>query len=128
MWRRICGLIFAALLLVNTCGCAAVLVGAAGSAGAAVWFSGKLGQEVNVSMDKSFEAAKSALRSLKFDITKETITRDLIQVKSNYMDGEVIWIDIRRISESASRIEVRVGVPGDKDSARVVLNKILKYL
>ena len=128
MWRRIFGLIFSALLLLNTCGCAVLLVGAAGTVGTAAWLSGKLSQEVDASLDKSLKATKSALKSLNLNITKETITRDIIQVMSNYMDGKTIWIDIRRVSDSVSRIEVRVGVPGEKETAREVLNKIIEYL
>ncbi|MCQ9207953.1 MAG: DUF3568 domain-containing protein [Omnitrophica bacterium] len=128
MRSKMFGLIFSALLLVNACGCAVLLVGAAGTAGTAIWLSGKLNQEVDASVDEASQASKAALEALNFQITKETLTSDFVQLKSNYTDGEIIWIDIRRISEAVSRIEVRVGVPGDKDSARRVLNKIIEYL
>ena len=128
MRRRILGLFFSVLLLLNIYGCAALLVGAVGTAGTAVWLSGKLSQEVDASLDRSLEAAKSALKSLDLNITKETRTLDVVQVKSNYVDGKTIWIDIRRVSDSSSRIEVRVGVPGNKEAAQEVLNKIQEYI
>ncbi len=101
---------------------------AAGGIGAATWLSGKLSQEVNGSFDKSLNAAKSALKSLKLNIVKETIKDDVSQVMSNYTGGRTIWIDIHRISLSTSRVEIRVGVAGDKEAARKIMNKIMSYL
>ena len=98
------------------------------SARKAKWFSGKLTQEVNASSEEALKAVKSSLKSLRLNVTKETIEEDMIQVKSNYTDGKTIWIDIRTISQSVSQISVRVGAASDKEAARKILNRILKYL
>ncbi|MBU4311677.1 MAG: DUF3568 domain-containing protein [Candidatus Omnitrophica bacterium] len=126
--RRIFSLVFFMLFLVNIYGCAAVIAGAAGTAGTAKWLSGKLTQQVNTSSEKSLEAVRTALKSFEFDITKETITEDIIQVKSNYTDGRTIWIDIRPTSTSSSQIDVRIGAMSDKDAAQKILDRILRYL
>lgn len=117
-----------ALLLISTYGCVALVAGAAGGAGTVVWLSGKLSQELNASLPKSLEAAKSAMRSLDLDITRETVKDDVAQLTGDYYDSRPIWIDIHRLSDMSSRIEVRVGAPGDKEAARKILNQIRQYL
>ncbi|MCX5703525.1 MAG: DUF3568 family protein [Candidatus Omnitrophica bacterium] len=46
MAKKILVFIFTSLLLINIYGCLALLAGAAGGAGTAVWLSEKLSQEV----------------------------------------------------------------------------------
>ena len=128
MIRKLIGLFFSFILLVNMCGCIAILAGAAAGTGTAAWLSGKLSQEVNASFEESLRATKSALSSLKLNLTKETVKEGLAQVMSNYTDGKAIWIDINRVSKTVSRIEVRVGVTGDKEAAHKILERIKRYL
>jgi len=128
MAKKLSTLVFAVFLLTNIYGCIALLAGAAGGVGTANWLSGKLSQEVNGSFEKSVKAAKSALNSLKLEVTKETLKDNVAQVMGNYTDGRTIWIDIHRVSEKTSRVEVRVGATGDKEAARKILDKIIRYL
>lgn len=128
MFRKIGLLIFVVLLSLNLSGCVALLAGAAGGAGTAVWLSGKLSQEANASFEDTIKATKKALLSLRLKVKKETIEANVAQVMSSYTDGKTIWVDIHRISGSTSKIEVRVGVAADKDIARKILNRITKYL
>lgn len=128
MDKSICKLIILAFLLMNIYGCVALLAGAVGGAGTGVWLSDKLTQEVNVPSDKCLSAVKSALKALRLQITKETVKEEVAQVMGKYSDGRTIWIDINRVSQRVSRIEVRVGVPGDKEAARKILDKINRYL
>ena len=109
-------------------GCALLVAGAAGRAGTAVWLSNKLVQGVNASFDKSVNATKSAFKSLKMEVTKETTTDEVVQLISQYHDGRKVWVDIHKVSLTTSRIEVRVGLVGDEKAAREVLDKILKFL
>ena len=128
MVRKIMLLVLSILFMFNMCGCVMLLAGAAGGATTATWLSGKLTQEVNYSLDKSLNAVSSAMRYLKFDIEKQTKKDDVAQVIGEHSDGKTIWIDIHRISSSSSRIGVRVGAFGDKEAARKILDKILRYL
>ncbi|UCC94641.1 MAG: DUF3568 family protein [Candidatus Omnitrophota bacterium] len=112
----------------TTCGCVALLAGAAGGAGTAVWLSGKLMQEVNAPFQKCLDASQSALKVLKHEITKVTVKDEVAQVIGTHMDGRTIWVDVHRIGRSSSRVEVRVGMMGDKEDARQILDKILLYL
>lgn len=129
MFKKIIVYIVSCLLVVNLCGCVALLVGAAGGAGTAAWLSGKLTQEVNSSFERTVEAAKSALASLRLEVTKETQEQNVAQIMSKYVDGKTVWIDIHRITDSSSKIEVRVGAVGsDKAAADKILRRITRYL
>lgn len=129
MFKKITVFVFSGLLLLNMCGCVAILAGTAGGAGTSVWLAGKLSQEFNASYDKTTNAARKALQSLKLEVAKEVRAEDVTQLKSNYTDGKEIWIDIRRITENSTKVEVRVGaVNPDKEAADKILKKIQKYL
>ena len=129
MLRAVFILIFSGLLLMNLCGCVPLLAGAAGGAGTAVWLSGKLSQEVNAPYKRTIKAVKSGLNSLKLDVVKETIDPNSAQIMSKYTDGKTIWVDVHRLSDSRSKIEVRVGaVNGDKEAENKIFKRIISYL
>lgn len=129
MRSKVLAFIVGVFLLANIYGCFALFAGAAGGTGTAVWLSGKLTQEVAAPFDKTVKAAKSALDSLRLELTKETVEKDVAQIMSKHKDGKTIWIDIRRITDSSSKIEVRVGaVTPDKAAAGKILKKIQEYL
>lgn len=109
-------------------GCVAVVAGAAGGAGTATWLGGKLSQQVDASYEKTQQATKAALASLKLTVTRETVKDDVAQFVGDYPDGQSFWVDIRPVSSTASRVDVRVGVPGDKEASRKVLDKIVASL
>ncbi|MDD2689314.1 MAG: DUF3568 family protein [Candidatus Omnitrophica bacterium] len=128
MFKKIAVFIFSGLLLTNIYGCL-LLAGAAGGTGTAVWLSGKLTQEVNAPLDNAARAAKVALKSLQLEVAKETTEQNVVQIISKYSDGKTIWIDIHRITEASSKIEVRVGaVSSDKEAADKILKRIIRYL
>ena len=112
---------------INLSGCL-LLAGAAGGGGTAIWLSGKLTEEVNYSLERSFKAAESAMNSLGYEISRSSVKEKVGQIIGNYSDGKTIWIDVHKISENRSKIEVRVGAAGDKDAARKILDKIKRYL
>jgi len=131
MIKKLSVFISVVLIAVNSYGCFALLAGGvAGGAGTAVWLSGKLVQQVNASLEKTTKAAKSALQSLKFSIvTKETTSEGIVQIRSRDTDGEKIRIDIYRVTDTSSEIQVRVGtVFSDKDAADRILKMILRDL
>jgi hypothetical protein len=113
--------------LLSSYGCVTLVAGAAGGAGTAVWLSGKLVQQADVSYEKAVRAAKSGLESLKLEVTKETRTEEVTQIMSKYTDGKTIWIDVRPVSASTSKVEVRVGLVSDEAAAQTVMDAINKY-
>ena len=128
MTKKVWTFIFLIFMIPSMCGCVALVAGAAGGAGTAAWLSGKLTQEVDATFDKTISASRSALKFLRLEVTKETRKDDVAQIMSKYYDGKTVWIDIRKIDRSISKIEVRVGAVGDEDAARKILDKILRYL
>ncbi len=129
MCRKIVAVLSVIACLTAMSGCVFLLAGAAGGAGTAFWLSGKLSQEVNAPFERTIKAAKSALKSLRLEIDKETVAENVAQITGKYGDGRTIWIDIHRVTEASSKIEVRVGaVSPDKEAADKILKKIMRYL
>ena len=128
MFRKLFLVVFSVLFLINIYGCIPLLAGAAAGGGTATWLSGKLTQDVNASFDRTYNAAKSAIKSLGLVITKETKKADVGQIRSKYTDGDGVWIDVHPISASTSRVGVRVGVTGNGEAERKIMNQILRYL
>lgn len=127
--KKLSGLIVSGFLLVNIYGCVALLAGTAGGAGTAAWLSNKLSLGVNAGFEQTVKSAKSALESMKLQITKETTENNVAQLIGKYTDGKTFWVDIHRISDSSSRVEVRVGaVTPDKKAAAKILKRINGYL
>jgi hypothetical protein len=126
--RKALVFLVAVVFMFNVYGCAALVVGAISGAGTAVWLQGKISQDLNVSRDRAEEATKSALRSMNMGIDKETISRDVTQIMSEYSDGSTVWIDIRPINANKSQIEVRVGATGNKDASLKIVDEIKSRL
>ncbi len=127
MWKKIILYVVGLILAMNLYGCALLVAGAVGGVGTAVWLSDKLVQDVDAPFEKSIQATKRAFAKLKMTITKETKEDDVAQLISEYY-GKKVWVDVHKVSSKASRIEVRVGLTGDEQAAREILDKILLYI
>lgn len=131
MLKKIILLLYLVSLSVNMCGCAPLLLAGgavAGGVGTATWISGKLVQQVDASFEKTIRASELALESLGLDVVKKIKKEKVAQIISNYTDGRTIWIDIHKLSELASQLQVRVGAVPDKEATRMILDRIKEYL
>lgn len=129
MLKKTFHFIFVGMLMLNLSGCFLFIAGVAGGAGTAVWLSGKLTQEFHASYHATVDATKMALQSLNLQILKETQDEKVTQFKGAYSDGREMWIDIHRVSEYSTKVEVRVGgVSSDKEADGLILRKIQGYL
>jgi len=129
MVKRIAILACAVFLSVNLCGCLAIFAGGAAGGGTAVWLSNKLTQQFNAGYERTIRASEKALESLKLPITKETKEKKITQLRSVQADGRDIWIDVSRISENSTQVDVRVGIVSpDKETASNILKRIQGYL
>ncbi|MFA5199647.1 MAG: DUF3568 family protein [Candidatus Omnitrophota bacterium] len=129
MLKKMGKFIFIGLLIMNTAGCVALLAGGAAGAGTAVWLSGKLTQQFNVSYEQTVKASEKALNSLHLVINKITREDMVTQLKSESRDGKEIWVDIRKISDYSAKVEVRVGgISPDKQAAAEILERIKYYI
>ena len=129
MLKKVSIFIFSGFILLSLCGCWFLIGGAAGGAGTAAWLGGKLSQEYQASYNRTVNATEKALNSLALKIKQRTSNEKVTQFKSEYTDGKEIWIDVRKISEGSSKVEVRVGaVSPDKAAADKILKRIQGYL
>ena len=133
MFKKVAVFFSYVILLVNVCGCVALIAGGvAGGAGTAVWLSGKLVQNVDAPLERVEKATKDSLEfSNRTVVTKETISggHTVAQIRSREKSGEKIKIDIHKITETSSRIEVRVGtIVSNKDAADRILKEIVGKL
>lgn len=129
MLKKTVLLIVSGMLMLNLCGCLALMAGVAGGAGTAVWLSGKLTQEVHASYQATIEATRSAVQSLNLKVLKETREQKVVQIKGTYSDGKEMWIDIHKVADNSTRVEIRVGgINSDKEAASLILKKIQDYL
>jgi len=133
MLKKLVVFISSGLLLLNLCGCRSLLFatagGVVGGVGTAMWLSGKLTQEFNASYDRTVLATESALKSFNFVIARESREAYVTTFRSHYFDGKEIWIDVRRIAETSTKVEVRVGaVNPDKEACSKILERINQYL
>ena len=129
MFKKAVAFIFSGFLLLNICGCFLLVAGAVGGAGTAVWLSGKLTQQFNAPYDRTVNATRKALRSFNFEIEKEAKEADVTTFRSHYTDGKEIWIDVRKVTEESTKVEIRVGgVSADKEACTKILERIKNYL
>lgn len=128
MVKKLSASILLLFIAFNLCGCALVLGAAAGGAGTAVWLSGKMSDEVDASYERTIEAAKGALSSMDMPVTKETKKEEVTQIMSKYMDGSTVWIDIRPVTTTDTKIEVRVGATGNKKASTEIIDAIKKHI
>ncbi len=130
MLKKTMQLILTGTLALNLCGCLALVAGVAvGGAGTAVWLSGKLTQEFHRPYHATVDGVKSALQSLDLPVVSEKQDENVTQIKGSYTDGSEMWVDITRVTDDSTKVEVRVGgVKPDKDADSIVLKKIQSFL
>lgn len=108
---------------------AVLVVGGVGiGIGTAKWMSDKMVEQVPFPYAKTIQGARDGAGDLKLEIIKETDTDKMTQISCKYSDGRTVWISVLHVSETVSRIEVRVGVWGGQKEARAVLDGILGRL
>jgi hypothetical protein len=115
-------------LLLNSGGCAALVVGAAGGAAGAVYVMGRLQEHVNYSVPIVHEATVQGLKDLDLPVNENRGDKLTAHVESESADGANIWIDLDSVNESRTKITIRVGVMGDEVRSRRILKAITARL
>lgn len=128
MLKNIVGGIFVVFLALNVTGCALLVGATAGGAGTAFWLSGKLSDTVSAPYKTTIERAKTAYRSLKIEIEQETYRDDVTQLIGKHPDGRQVWVDVRPLTENTSKVEIRVGMKGDRSESARILARIKSYI
>ena len=131
MFRRWNQAVFLLVLTIQISGCAeAVLVGvgAAGGAGAVLWAKGRMEERLDFPLSKVHTATVAALKHLELPIKKDEKGGLKAKIESQFPGGKNVWIGIRAVTESSSKIIVRVGVFGDKSRSQKILEAIHRRL
>jgi len=127
MLKKFAVFVVCVFMLSNLYGCFALLAAGAAGGGTAFWLSGKLADEVNASMERTTSAAESAMRALDISTPSRVVRGNVIQLRGEYPSGADVNIDIFRISDNKSKVEIRVGI-GDKDTSEKILSEIHKRI
>ena len=131
MFKKLKHAVLLLALAMAISGCAEAIlvgVGAAGGAGAALWAKGKMVEEINVSLSKAHTASLAALKDLELPVNTDVKEGLKAKIESQFPDGKYVSIDIRAVTESSSKITVRVGTFGDKARSEKILGAIHQHL
>ena len=113
-------------LLMNTTGCAVLLLGAGAGAGAAgaTYVMGKLDEEIDASVPRVRKATVSGLQSLELPLKKDQGDKLVAELESQTADQKTIWVSIKSLTPSRSQVTIRVGLLGDEVRSRRILGAI----
>lgn len=116
------------ILLSNVYGCAAVVIGGAAGAGTVVWLKGSLEQQINKPLGQVHTAALAAMKDLELPVHENQKDALNAKIRSQFVDGDKVWIDIESLTGSSSKIKIRVGVMGDEKKSLRILDIINRRL
>jgi len=131
MVKRLNKAILLLVLAILISGCAeAVLVGvgAVGGAGAALWYKGKMEENLDVAFSKARAATLAALKDLELPINKDEKKGLKARIESQFPEGKHLWISLRAVTESSTKVTVRVGAFGDKARSQKIFEAIHQHL
>jgi hypothetical protein len=104
-------------------GCVVVAAGAVG-AGAVAYVRGELASSVEADLDATYAAAQRALDKLEFaKIDQRKSGLDAQLVRRTALDKRV-EIQLKKVTDRLTKIEIRVGVVGDQELSLTLLDKI----
>ena len=126
-WSRL-ALFLALATQISGCAGAALLAGGAAGVGAIVWVKGKLEQELSVPLPRVYTATLAALKQFELPIQEKKKDMLVARVESQLADGKRVWIDIRSLTESSTKITIRIGMFGDRSRSRRLLEAIRRHL
>jgi len=116
-----------ALLSTGLSGCLIAAAGAAG-AGTYAYVTGKLTATLDAPLERAHSASVTAVESLKF--TGESKQLDAFNgvVTALAADGSEVKIDLKRLSDKSTEVQIRVGTFGDKSRSVAIYEEIKKHL
>ena len=110
---------------ISLTGCAAVLIGA-GAGGTVLWQAGKIITEETQTPGVLAQATKAAFEAQEIALVSEVSKDAAIQLRGQNTDLKKVAVDLIRINDQLTRMEIRVGV-GERDLSRELLAEIKKY-
>ena len=132
--HRLQGILSAAHWLLWLCvglscsGCLALAVGAAGGVAGAVYVMGKLQDELNHPVPIVHDATVAAMEDLQLKLSENKADKLSAHMESEFADGARVWIDLDTLSDSRTRVTIRVGLKGDEVRSRKIYDAIKQHL
>ena len=115
-------------LVMATSGCIPLLIGAAAGAGGVAYVRGALAQNIDETVQDLHSASLEALKDLGLFVESDELNRHSSLINAEYGNGKKIKINIEALTEYVSKISIRVGMVGDQEDSRMILNAIQKKL
>jgi hypothetical protein len=121
-WIRVGALIALTALPVFS-GCVIVAAGAAG-AGAVAYVRGEMRSSIEHDLVAVYEASQRALINLEFaKISERRSGVDAELISRTALDKRVV-IELKKVTDRLTKVEIRVGIVGDQDLSLTILEKI----
>ena len=122
---------FAALCLLATVavsalflgGCVVVAAGTAG-AGAVAYVRGELQSSVSQNLDTTYAATRRALGDMQFLVIEDKKTLVDAELVSRTATDKKVTIKLERVTQSLTKVHIRVGLIGDQALSLTILEKI----
>lgn len=132
MKTNIVTIVITASILVLSSGCVAPVIllgaGAAGGAGTYAYVNGEVTAVVSASMDHAWGATLAAMKELEFPILSQAKDSLQGQLTAHNASGKKVTIKVKKVSDQATEIHIRVGTFGDEALSHVILGKIQKQI
>ncbi|MBI5383153.1 MAG: DUF3568 family protein [Verrucomicrobia bacterium] len=122
------GVLAAGLPLMTGCLAVAVAGGAAAGAGAVVYVKGELQSNLEAPLAKCTTAANQAVTNLKLKKIGEENDGTSAKIKARNAKDQAVTISLKKLTDSATRISIRVGTWGDKAASQQILDEVKKGL
>jgi hypothetical protein len=127
MSKKLMMISLAALLLASGGGCAVVVVGGAAVAGYA-YVKGDLKSTEGASLDKSWNATLLAMKEMSYPVIKQGKDAIAGELTARNASNKDVHIYLKKLSDSATEISIRVGTFGDEQASINILTKIKSHL
>jgi len=115
----------ALLILATTLtGCVGLAIGAAGGAAGAVYAKGRLTDQLDGNVERSYNAALAALRARDLVIQEQEADVSSAFIRSEFIDGKEIRISLDAITSQVTEVKIRVGLTGDHSRSIMLLEDI----
>ena len=119
-------LIFPMLIFLG--GCFAAAVGGAVGAGSVVYYQGQMKTKEIASLEQTWFAVVTAMDDLGFSIIEKEKDRISAKLIARTTSDKKVRIKLKYESETRTDMNVRVGIFGDKEVSKLIVDSIHKKL
>jgi hypothetical protein len=116
-------LALAATILVLASGCAVVVAGAAG-AGTVAYIRGELDATLNERYDRVISASNDAVEKL--ELARISEAKDVFSavIIARTAEDKKVRIKLTKEGEKMTKVQIRIGIFGDEEKSRAILDRI----